>query len=399
MNKIIIVGAGHDQLEAIEVAQSMGIYTICVDRNPNAPGAQVSDEFHNISTLDYDGLIALCREKSVNGITTVASESSIPIIAKVAAAMNLPGISEETALLATNKAKMKDRLIAHDILTPKYAYVSQKSELSEFLAREEGPWVLKPSDSSGQRGIIFSNDQENILKAFEEATKFSTDNIAVVEQYVKGPEINVCGFVKKGKVTVLSIADRVTEHGNFGIAIEHRSPSVANGAQKIELERITQSIADAIQLKNGLIYPQFILSSNGINLIEVAARMPGGNNREMALYLSGVDMVKLAILLALDIPFEMEDVMESSKYKNAQVKFITRNSIPDQVNIVTEIRGVDEALNLPNVKKVFVNLNRGDKIPPLSNSTARFGGVIVAGDDLNALQHDLKSALDKIEIC
>ena len=261
-----------------------------------------------------------------------------------------------------------------------------------------GPWVIKPSNSSGQRGISYFNDTSNLEKLFHDAIAYATDNKAIIEQFLEGPEINVCAVVSDGHVKFLSVADRVTiPDKNFGIAISHVYPSLLNTAQIEKVKNVSQKAIKAIGLTNGIAYPQFIVNQNGAWVMEIAARMPGGNNREVALYTSGIDMVKVAVNQAMGIKPDFND-KDAETFPATTVRFITRNDIPETIESISSVDGIENARQLPNVKEVFMYLKEGQKIPDLKNSTARFGGIIAVGNERNTAIATAEKAFKMIQI-
>ena len=81
MDKILIIGASVLQLPAIKKAKEAGYYTIVADFNPNAIGVQYADEFHNVSTIDIEGVTKLAEEVKPKGIMTLATDMPMRAIA------------------------------------------------------------------------------------------------------------------------------------------------------------------------------------------------------------------------------------------------------------------------------------------------------------------------------
>ena len=57
----MIIGASILQLPAIIKSKELGYYTIVVDYNPNAIGIAYANEYHNVSTIDIEGVTELAR--------------------------------------------------------------------------------------------------------------------------------------------------------------------------------------------------------------------------------------------------------------------------------------------------------------------------------------------------
>ena len=398
MKKILIVGAGIEQIPAIKIAKEMGFRVLTNDMNPHAPGFQYADKSFVISTLDYEATLKIADEEQIDGITTVCSETAIPTIAKVAATLDLPGLSEFTALAATNKKVMREEVGKLGVMAPRNVSVSSLQELQQFAQAVGGLMVVKPSDSSGQRGMTFTDDLSILQQAFEKALPFSRDGRVVAEEYIPGPEINVTAVVRHGEVHFLSLSHRITEADlSFGVAIRHLGPADISQEDEQAIKKMSVKAIRAIGLKNGIAYPQIILSPLGPRFIEIAARMPGGNMRDVALHLSGVDMVRAQILIALNEEFSLDDIRETA-YPAVAVRFITSLDYPDTHSKIKAVEGVEEAQGLEGVKRAYVLLKPGETVPPLENGIARFGGAIAVGDSREEAMINATRACETIKL-
>ena len=77
--KIVIVGAGTEQVYAYYLARDRGHYIIATDSNPDAPAVELADYFIKASTRDAsETLIALqtyCNEHGpIDGVMTIAND-------------------------------------------------------------------------------------------------------------------------------------------------------------------------------------------------------------------------------------------------------------------------------------------------------------------------------------
>lgn len=399
MSKVLIIGAGIEQVAAIEVAQSLGHTAIVTDMNPEAPGVKLADTFFEASTTDIEANILIAKREQVDGVMTICSETAIPTVANIATALGLPGITPETAKAATDKNYMRKKFNTSNVPCPKSMDLYDVDGLSLSLSSMKPPWVIKPSDSSGQRGIKCFSDTKLAKSFFEEARSCSKNGKVIIEEFIEGPEINVCAMVNDGVVSFLSIASRITNvKKNFGIAVKHLHPSNLDTFQIEQVKEASQKAIDAIGLRTGIAYPQLIFGNDGPFVIEIAARMPGGYNREVALYTSGIDMVEVAVRQCLGETISTQRMHTAETFASTYVRFITRNDLPESVKQVQHISGLGNVESLPFVKKVVMLLEPGDHIPDLTNSTARFGAVITVGSTQQEAIENGELAIKKIEI-
>jgi len=315
--KILILGGGLEQLEAIKMSKKLNLSVIVSDKNKNAPGRKYSDNFYNFSIKDYKNNFTIAKKHNVNGIFTLCSEVAVPTVAKITSNLKLKGISIETARLSTNKIEMKKRFKRYNVKSPEFASIKNKSEYKKFIKKKKFPFVLKPSDASGQKGIKLINNSDDIVKKINSIKKFSSDKRILIEKYYNGYELNIVALVENNKVRFLSISHRKTSvEKNFGIATEHIYPSKLNEGQLKKLKQLCIKSIQSIGLINGVAYPQVILADdNEFYLIEIASRIPGGYMREMALMTSGIDPVEFMIYHCLGYKKSLSKCKKNIKKK------------------------------------------------------------------------------------
>lgn len=84
--KLLILGAYGSEIEIVNVAHRMGVYTITTDNHMNwdeAPAKKISDEAWNISWSDIDTLADMCRKNHVDGVIAGFSERRVNFAAKL----------------------------------------------------------------------------------------------------------------------------------------------------------------------------------------------------------------------------------------------------------------------------------------------------------------------------
>ena len=398
--KLLIIGAGHEQVPAIEIAKSLGLTVLVTDMNPLAPGRAVADVFAEISTADKDENLKFALANRVDGVMTLGSELAVPVVAYVCDQMNLnSGLTAEIALKATNKNAMHAAFNQHQVSCPVSLNIRDHQQAMIFVENQGLPVVIKPSDSSGQKGINIVTERAEIASAVTEAISFSSDGAAIIEEYIAGPEINVTAAVINGEINFLSFSHRVTADApHFGIAVAHKAP-VSISPELLEDVRKTASEAiKAIGLKNGIAYPQIIASeTQGARVLEIAARIPGGHMREVALLLSGVDMIEVAIDQALGLIRCFDHYQKYQAFNSVYVHFLTELDYPDLVE-VSSISGFRGLLKQPDEFLTECRLSIGDSIPKLSSSSARFASLICAGDSSEQTEAQMQSLLSRVRV-
>ena len=398
MKRLLILGAGHEQLIAIHQAQAMGVEVIVTDINPNAPGMHLANYSSVVSTDDEVGNLQVAKEFAIDGVMTLSSETAVPVVAHISGAMGLPGYAPDTAYWATNKNAMRERFALFDVPTPRSQRVTELAQAQHFAQLHSSPIVVKPSDNSGQRGTHLVENMDQLAVALEDALRFSGDGQAIVEVFHQGPEINVTAAVENGQIHWLSLSDRITAaKPHFGIALEHRLPSHVGGEAEALILQASERAIRSIGLENGIAYPQVLWTDEGPKVLEIAVRIPGGHMADVALHASGVDMVEFTIRQALGEAEVFNHCQRVPAQKALSVRFMTSLDVTDTEQPIVAIHGIDKAAQMPGVAWVRCHLKTGDKIPALAHSGGRFGAVLAFGNSATEAANRSLAALQKIQ--
>lgn len=394
MKKIMILGASILQLPAIEKAKKMGIEVIAVDMNPNAVGFQVEEiRKEIISTIDTSKILETAKAYKIDGIMTLASDMPMRSVAVVAKEMGLVGITEETALKATNKAAMRETLKIYGVPIPKFYRVNKKEEFIaavEYFKKKNLKCIVKPADNSGSRGVALLSDVQNVNVAFEYSKKYSRSGDIVVEEYMEGPEVSVETISIDGVCHVIQITDKLTTGAPYFVEMGHNEPSMLSEDVKEKISKVACAAVAAIGIENGPAHTEIKVTQDGPKIVELGARLGGDNITTHLVPLStGVDMVECCIRIALG---EMPD-LEKKENKGAAIRYLKTNC-----GEIVEITGIDEAKMIKGVKQVSVIPNVGEQVKEIKSSVDRVGFVIAQDETPEQAIKICETALKKIKV-
>jgi len=396
--KLMILGASHAQLNAIIRAKQEGLTVLATDYLENSIGKQYADEQGLASTFDVSETLHIAREKQVDGIMTTGTDQPVLTVNKVAHTLGLPAfLSNETAYRVTNKKAMKQIFTHKNIPTVDYRIIEQDFE-DEVLDGLTFPVVIKPLDSQGQRGIFKLYHIDTIREYFNEVLKYSREKEILVESYYPNDEITISGWVKNGQVKLLTVTDRITfdEEDKIGICLAHEFPSKHLEKNKETIEAITHQIVEAFHIKEGPIYFQMFVGSEGIKVNEIACRIGGAYEDEVIPLLTGVDVLKMVIDYSVSKPYDVialdaYDFNANKKWASIQLFFLKEGKISSMPKI-------DELKNLEGVYNVNCFYKENDKVKTIHNATARAGYGIITGDSCEVLQKNIKKFYEKLQI-
>jgi biotin carboxylase len=384
---VLFVGAGRHQRRAIARARELGVSTVAVDRNPDAPGLAEADVAEVHEFQDVEGVTAIARRHRVGGVLTVSADRAVPVVAAVAEALGFPGIGVETAHVMTHKVAMRRRLAEHGVPQPRFAAVRTLAEARAALTAVGLPAVLKPADSGGQRGVFRLESWDDVEAHLHAALAESPTGEAIVESFHDGLELNGLAIARGGEVSMLTLSDRLRPPGiGFGVGWIHVYPSTLFGDALEAAEAAAVHAVHALGLRDGIAFPQLIATDEGVLVVEVAARIPGGQMADLASHAVGVDLVEIAVLQALGRPVP-DELVQPRFLQPLAIRFLTAEPGPLPTGRVESVSGLERVLAFPGVVQADVFLTEGETIRPVRLDGDRRGYVIaVAETNLEALE-------------
>jgi biotin carboxylase len=385
---VLFVGAGRNQRRAIERVRELGVRVVAVDRNAEAPGLALADAAESVDFSDAEAVAEVGRRHGVGGVMTIAADSAVPVVARVAELLDLPGIGSEAAHLATNKIAMRRTFAEHGVPQPRFAALRTLAEAHGAARTIEFPAVLKPADSAGQRGIFLVRSGEELAAQMALSVAASPTQQAIVEEFHEGREINTLLVARDHEVRLVTASDRLRPDGiGFGVALAHLYPSTLFGDALAEVERVAVAAVHAIGLRNGIAYPQLLLSPDWtVRVVEIAARIPGGQMVEVPRYGVGVDLVEIAVRQALGEPVP-DELVEPRFQQPLAIRFLTAEPGPLPTGVVREVGTLVRARAFPGVERVETWIEPGETIRPVQTDGDRRGYVIAqGGTNLEALE-------------
>jgi biotin carboxylase len=375
---LLFVGAGRHQRRAIRRVRELGHRIVAVDRNPDALGFREAHDGVVVDFADIAQVVEVARQHDVDGVMTVAADRAVPVVAAVADELGLSGIGTETARRMTHKGEMRAAFATAGVPQPPFAVLRSTADA---LREVPFPEVLKPADSGGQRAVFRIESSEDLERHLDEALAESPTGTAILEEFVDGVELNGIVVVRDGTPEVLTLSDRLRPPGiGFGVGWLHVYPPSIDSGQLALAQRVAADAVTAVDMRDGIAFPQLIAAPDGrVVVVEVAARIPGGQMGDLVRHAVGVDLVHVAVLQALgeNVPDELALPRFSQPLA---IRFFTAEPGPLPAGRVTEIGALDPVLAAEGVVQAETYLEVGETIRPVRRDGDRRGYVIAVAD-------------------
>ncbi len=378
MARLMVIAGGSWQCPIIKTAKEMGHYVVCSNLYEDSPAFKYSDVSVVMNVLDKEGNLKIAKEYKPDAVLTDQTDIAVSTVAYVAEECKLKGIGTDTARRFTNKYAMREYASGAGIPMPKYRLCHTVDEASEFLFNI-GTCIIKPIDSQSSRGIHIVKTRDDIEAYFDDCVQYSNEERAIlVEEYIDGEEFTVDGIKTDNDYIVLAISQK--DHYEY-------NPSVANRLVFTQyndsydygrLREENNKLIKAMGLPFGLTHTEYKYRNGQFYLIETAAR--GGGTKissDITKLVSGIDSNKMYINV---LTGESDEIIRCEKHDCAVLGFFDFK--PGRI---TEITGIDDALSLPGVHDLKLEVSVGDTLKPAEDDRSRCGYYILYADSVQEL--------------
>jgi carbamoylphosphate synthase large subunit len=287
----LVLGIGNPQADLLRVLSND--YNIhALSYLSEGAGRRLVDTFKKIDIKDEQSVFEYAKLHSIDIIYSIGSDLGMVTAAAVSDRLKLPSlITPEIARLCHNKGLLRSRLGKLD-WNVEYRILQRPSEVSRFSY----PFMMKPVDSQGQRGVFLVKNEREFFKNFSTSLSYSGSKRLIVEEYIEGPEISLNAYIVDAEIRFSFISDRIVWSGfSGGIIHKHRYPSrFITIETNIRVHQLAAEVINRIGIKNGPVYFQIKLRKNEEpKLIEVTPRLDGCHLWRLIKHATGVDLLEI----------------------------------------------------------------------------------------------------------
>lgn len=373
MKKILIIGAGDYQVPAIKRVRQMGYAAYCVDYKEGQPGFEYANGYKIIDVKDKEACLAYAQELSIDGVLTWGATLTLPTVSYIGERMNLPCMPMATSEISMSKYQIRKALDDFGL--------NSAGRTFELNSQEEAknqvytlPFVVKPTDGSGSKGVCIVKESSEIENAIQYAFEGARNNQIYVEPYIDGEEFTVEAYVCNGQCYIYSIVKTEfywTE--NYPI---YKQTTYLGITPEVE-QAITLEVEKAVKALNvtwGPINFDLIVSAdnNKPYIIDVGIR--NGQNliaSHIVPYSRGVDELDNSINLCLGI--ETDAIPKKKKYISSRLLIYNPG-------VIKQIKDVNQVIGTNNIVDIIMRKKEGDILPPYQTKSDICGWVLTEGD-------------------
>ena len=211
--KLLLLGGSAPQIIAIQTAKRLGYNTVLCDFLPDNPGQHYADKFYLLSTTDKEAVLRVAQEEKIDGIVAYSSDPAAPTAAYVSEKMGLYGVPYKTAESFCEKHLFREFLKNNGFNVPWSIEITESTD-DKTLECVQLPAIIKPTDSSGSKGVTVIRSAHEFVAARNYALQYARNHIAIAEEFVERDHPDVIEaeiFVIDGAVAVWGLMSSVRD--------------------------------------------------------------------------------------------------------------------------------------------------------------------------------------------
>jgi phosphoribosylamine--glycine ligase len=280
---LLVGGGGREHAIARALADSAAdLYACAGNRNPGI-GA-VADGFRSLDTTNPSAVTAYARDVDAT-LAVIGPEA--PLAAGVADALDDAGVyafgpRESEARIETDKGFQRRFMRRHSIPgCPEFETFEDPEAACEYVDAFEGDLAVKPAGLTGGKGVRVVGDQVTAEEAKAYIRESGYERI-VLEERLVGEEFTVQALVAGGQ---LRVTPAVQDHKRAYEGDEGPNTGGMGSYSDAGLELpfmtredyedavdILRATVDALDGYKGVLYGQFMLTADGVSVVEFNAR-------------------------------------------------------------------------------------------------------------------------------
>lgn len=396
MKKLLMLGTSNGSCSIVEYAKSVGIYTVVTDNLPieASIAKKIADEYWMISTSEIDLLEKKCRETGINAVMSGASDYNVARAIELASRLELPSFcSEKVWHYSVDKYDFKQKCKEFNVPIPE-DYIVSSAFNEEDIRKIAFPVMVKPVDLSGNKGISYCYNKEDLIRAYKYAKSVSSSDKIIVERMLHGEEWYASYALAQGQIRLIALNAMFSEPGEPKNCYTITT-TVSNHVEQFINQvnpKIEKLLTEGIGCKEGYCWVQLMHDEDGkFYIIEMGYRLDGDMMFIPYKDVCGFDTLKFLVNYACGISNTIDDLPspQTKAFKRCGCGLMLWTN---KGGTVTSIEGFQD-LNIPGAVIDFRHCV-GDQI----NKYTSIGNIMFTSTDCDEMCRIIDSINHHIRI-
>lgn len=363
---LVLGGRPIGSCDIVAYAQACGARVIVTDylELSQSPAKQLADETWELSTAEISPLVERARSRGVDAVFTGAHEFNLRQAEQVCQRLGLPFYAGPGQLeLTSDKRRYKRVFASHGL-----------DSIPELCASgpRTYPLLLKPVAGSGAHGIRLCEDEVAFVRNYPQALDEAGDPANIlIEPYLPGTELTAFYLVQDGQARLTALADRLTTpvgSGLIRLPCFYRWPSRQLAHYRERVDAGVVAALDAMGLRNGMAFVQFMLSDGRFLPYDMGFRLTGTQEYHLLQHACGFNPLHMLVDHAMTghLGQTGAQVRIDPVFGGRHAASLTLLARPGRIG---RFVGLAQAAMLEHVVRVIPNHPEGTLIPDAASGT------------------------------
>jgi len=362
--KLIILGGNPETGVLVKTANEMGIYTVVIDPNPDAPAKQFALKHYNIDGFDIPNLVKVAKSEAVDGVLVGVADILVPPYLQLCEVLNLPCYASKGIIDAfSSKDGFIDTCKSYGIQNIP-TYNLDKNFSRKDVEKIQYPVMVKPVDNGGGVGMSICHNENELRHGVEKAIHNSRAKRFIVERYMNTDDMVAYYTFQDGEIYLSAIADRITtkKQGEASpVCIASVYPSKHTVRYYDNVHPKMCELFKGLSIENGVLAIQYFVEGEQFYAYDPGFRLQG---EAMHIYMDAInkfDHRKMLINFALKGSMGIMDIDDRNDYlfggRHACTLWVLLKD-----GVIKKIIGINSLKNDPSIIYIMQRFNEGDTV-------------------------------------
>lgn len=362
--RLLILGGNPETAALVRHANAMGVVTIVVDPNPDAPAKQDAAERFEVDGRDVPALVALAKRVGADGVLVGVADILVAAYRDVCEALGFPCYASARSVEAfTTKDGFQSACRTFGIpCIPSFRLDSSLAKAD--VDALQYPIMLKPVDNGGGVGMVVVENSQELASGVEFALRHSKRGAFLAERYMRCDDVFAYYTLKDGTAYLSAMADRITtrvQGKTSPVCLAASYPSRHIDAYLARVHPGMCRMFEGLGLRDGVLNVQFFVDGDDFFAYDPGFRLQGEAPHIVINAVNGFDHRTMLVEFALtgrmgDVDLTLANDPRLRGNRACTVWFLLK------AGTVTRINGLEAVRKDPSVAFVLQRFHEGDVV-------------------------------------
>jgi biotin carboxylase len=400
--KLIILGGNPETAILVNIAMSMGIYTIVIDMGKDSPAKRNADKSYDLDVFEVDKVVQIAKDNNVDGVLVGVADILVKPYKAICDKLNLPCYATEKAVEAfCSKDGFKRYCIKHNIQDIPGIYINDIRNIDNQQDLTF-PVMIKPVDNGGGVGMKICRDKTDYKDSVKTALKFSKKGVVLVERYMDCDDMAAYYTFKDGVAHLSAISDRFTtkkQGDSSPVCIGAIFPSKYTDLFVKNVHPQLCKLFEDIEVQSGILNIQFFVEDNEFYAYDPGFRLQGEAPHIPIAHINEFDHREMLINFALTGVFGEADFSIKNDY-NFKGKKACTIWVLLKAGKIDLVEGLDQIKSDKNVIFVLDRFKTGDVVDSdmLGTEKQVFARIYLVAETIIDINNKISEFKDLLKI-